>query len=328
VTTHISIGDARTAVRTALDLRESGWREVDIRRHLDEGVLRRIQRNRYVELSVWDRLWPESRHRLEIVAVAEEMRGGSAAVSHQSAIALQGGPLYRHAPAAVHVTVPGPARISSRARLIRHHDRLAEDDVVLVDGIRCTTLERAVFDVARTLSFESAVAAADAALRSVAMRDRVYDQAAAAEWRDRMRERAARSRGARGVRQAVRVIEFTDGRAESPGESDTRVKLARLGFRDLQLQMRVSSPSGGFYEIDLGAASVRCFFEFDGETKYRDEAMRSGRSIEDVMLAEKQREDWIRGVTQWRMCRVMTPHLATIDSFAARLASFHIHAPH
>lgn len=59
------------------------------------------------------------------------------------------------------------------------------------------------------------------------------------------------------------------------------------------------------------------FWEFDGEGKYRDRALRAGKSLEDVLLAEKRREDAIRGVTQWRLCRGGFRDIATPETLAA-----------
>jgi hypothetical protein len=46
-----------------------------------------------------------------------------------------------------------------------------------------------------------------------------------------------------------------------------------------------------------------------------------------VLLDEKRREDWIRGVTQKRFVRVEDPHIVTTEALAARLAGFGIRLP-
>lgn len=107
----------------------------------------------------------------------------------------------------------------------------------------------------------------------------------------------------------------------------SRLQLHRLGFRDLDLQVAVAGPRGSDYFVDIGLRQVRTFWEFDGEVKYRDVAMRQGRSIEDVVLDEKRREDWIRGVTQWRLCRGGFADIATPETLAARLSAFGVHPP-
>ena len=225
------------------------------------------------------------------------------------------------------MTVPVGTRTSSRPGLRRHHDRLPDDDVDTLFGIRCTSLERTTFDLARTLSMEAAVAVADAALSRAAMVAREYDALAAEGWRERMLERCARSRGMRGIRQAELVIRFADGRSESPGESVGRLQLSRLGFQRIRLQVPVPGPSGHTYRVDLEIEDVRTFFEFDGHAKYLEESLRSGRTLERVLLDEKRREGWIRGTTQKRFVRVESSHIVTPSALAKRLAAFGVVPP-
>jgi hypothetical protein len=320
-------GDARAVLRDRADLGAGGWTDRDLRRALASGSVRRIQRNQYVTAEDWESLWPESKHLVEVVAAAREMRGGPGAMAYASAGVSHALPLYRYRPSRVEMTGGRTHRASSRGGLLRHHEELVDDDIVEIDGMLCTSLERTVFDLARTLPWEAAVAVADAALRRVSVSERVLDAAAAEEWRERMRIRVNAAQGRRGVRQAARVIEFADGRAELPGESVSRVQLARLGYAGIELQVPVGSPTGGTYEVDLGLRGARTFWEFDGKGKYLDEAKRSGKTLEQVLLEEKRREDWIRGVTQWRFCRGGDADIVTPQTLASRLAAFGVPAP-
>ncbi|WP_341997416.1 hypothetical protein MRBLWH7_003833 [Microbacterium sp. LWH7-1.2] len=301
--------------------------EREIARAVADGELRRLQRNRFVAESVWSDLWPESRHLVELSAAAAEMRAGGGVAAYESAGVLHALPFYRHIPDAVHFTLPSSRGMPSRPGLRRHRDRLPDDHIDVLFGIRCTSLERTVFDLVRTLSPEAAIAAADAALRQVAMRKDGYDEAAAEAWRERMIELCGRSRGMRGIRQAEAAIRFVDGRSESPGESVSRLQLSRLGFRRLMLQVAVPGPSGKDYSVDIEIEDVRTFFEFDGKGKYLDEAMRSGRTLEQVLLDEKRREDWIRGGTQKRLVRAESAHIVTPEALAQRLSAFAVRPP-
>ncbi|MCP2636378.1 hypothetical protein K0817_007320 [Microbacterium sp. HD4P20] len=324
---HITIDQAERVVLTRESLQRSRWKDRQIARALTDSTLRRLQRNRYVLGAEWNDLWPESRHLLEVVAAFGEMRDGDAVASHDSGAAVWALPLYRHVPSEVHVTIPGGRHVPSRLGLRRHTDSLPNEDVTTVDGYRVTTLERTAFDLARTVSFEAAVAAADAALRRFAFVNGIYDVDAAQQWRDRMLARAARAVGARGVRQAVEVIGIADGRAESPAESVGRAQLIRLGFQRIGLQVVVRGPDGKRWWIDIEIEDAKTFLEVDGASKYKDEALRSGRSLDDVILEEKRREDWIRGTTQHRFVRADDKHVATPEALAARLAAFGIRIP-
>lgn len=325
---HISLEQARGLVVSRASLRRDRWTDRQIAAGVGDGALQRLQRGRYVRSAEWNALWPESRHLLEVTAAFAEMNGGGAVASHESAAVIWGLPLYRHEPAAVHVTIPDGKHVTSRAGLRRHHDALPDADVAFRGDFRVTGLDRTVLDLARTVPFETAVAAADAALRVVASAARKYDLAAAAEWRERMRRRVTGSRGARGVRQAAEVIEFADGRSESPSESVARVQAARLGFTRIGLQIPVPSPHGTLWWVDLELEEVGAFLEIDGIGKYDDAALRSGRTLQEVLLAEKRREDWIRGTTRKHLVRAEPQHVRTPEALAERLASFGIRLPH
>jgi hypothetical protein len=223
--------------------------------------------------------------------------------------------------------MPRASRISSGDDVFRHAHRLPDEDVMSVGGLRCTTLARTVFDLIRVLPAEAALAAADAAMRSVALVGREYDESAAQQWRSEIDARLLRASGARGIRQARWIAELMDGRAQLPGESVSRLQLIRLGFRSIALQVPVRAPAGGWYFVDLGLEEVAAWAEFDGESKYLDEALRSGRSLEAVLLAEKQREDWIRGTTGRSVARWGDAHIASPRALAARLGAFGIRPP-
>lgn len=313
-------------LRSRRDLLWHGWRERAIDAAVRDGSLRHIRRGWYLAGDGWDELWPEGAHLAHVLAVARDS-GGGGVMSHLSAAVLWDLPVYRSSMARVHMTVPPASRISSGPDVMRHSAPLGPDDIAVRHGIRCTSLRRTVFDVVRTTSPENAVACADAAERMMMLRGREWDLDAREAWRRGMTELLATAAGVRGVRQARRVLEFADGRAQLPGESVSRLQLVRLGFATPELQVRVAGPNGDDYFVDFGLREVRTLGEFDGETKYTDEAMLRGIPLAEVVLAEKRREDWIRGVTQWRFVRWGDGHCATPARLAARLASFGVVPP-
>jgi hypothetical protein len=101
--------------------------------------------------------------------------------------------------------------------------------------------------------------------------------------------------GSRGVRNARRVLDIADGRVQLPGEAISLMYLLDLGFARPRLQVPVAVPSGTEYFVDFGLDDADVWGEFDGRAKYLDPAMRrAGESVEDAVLREKSREDWIR----------------------------------
>ncbi|PRB11768.1 hypothetical protein [Microbacterium sp. MYb62] len=313
-------------VRSRTDLLQHGWTDRRITAAVREGALFAFRRGWFIASADREKLWPEQRHHAHVIAVARDARG-PAVMSHASAAVLWGLPLYAMRLARVHMTTATPRRISSAPDVFRHVAPLPSSDVTVRGGIRCTSLSRTVFDLIRTLPVPAAVAATDAAERQMADRQWEWDLDAVVAWRRGLGERLSEAGGARGIRQARWVAEFADGRAQLPGESVSRLQLRRLGFADPELQVPVDGPDGRQYFVDFGLADVRSFGEFDGKTKYVDEALRSERTLEQVLLAEKQREDWIRGRTQWGFARWGSEHIATPATLATRLASFHITPP-
>ncbi|MCC4907872.1 type IV toxin-antitoxin system AbiEi family antitoxin domain-containing protein [Microbacterium sp. cx-59] len=243
--------------------------------------------------------------------------------SHLTAAALHGLPVYGVRDRNVHTIVPD-SRPRAPQGVVRHRGALDEGDIVERVGLRCTSLVRTVADVARTSERETSVCVADAALRLVAM-SRTYDADRAQELRAAA---AGIARGsAHGIWRAERVLEFADGRAQLPGESISRIRLAQLGFARPDLQVRVAGPHGQYFFVDFGLDDVHALGEFDGLGKYTNPDVRSGRDLERTLLEEKAREDWIRGTTGRPLARWGWDHIGSAQSLGTRLAAFGLVPP-
>ncbi|MDR2322480.1 MAG: hypothetical protein LBE60_12620 [Microbacterium sp.] len=283
--------------------------------------LERIRPGVYAHRQDWAAATPEGR----VIARAHALGliSDDAVFSHETAAALHGLPLFRPDRTRVHLTV-AQARPGSAVGTIRHRGSVPEEEIVEIRGLRCTTLERTVADVARTAGFESAVVVADSALRARCVAGpATYDEDAATGIRDAAHGIAQRF--AHGRRRADRVLAFADGRAQLPGESISRIRLAELGFRSIRLQAEVPGPHGSYFvDFALDDPAVMAFGEFDGAVKYADADMLAGRSSAEVFDEEKQREDWIRGATQRRFARWGWGHIETAPLLGRRLAAFGI----
>ena len=292
---------------------------------MDRGDLHRVHRGTYVDGEVWSDLWPEGRQLLRLLAVRRASPGDGPVFSHVSAAALWGLPLVGRFSDDVHTLIRGRRHTRTEAGVVHHATSVEATDVVERDGVRCTSLTRTVFDLARTLDPEAAVAIGDAALRLVSVQEHDVDDEAAAAWREGIDRLCAP--GLRGVRRARWVSEFADGRAQLPGESVSRLQLYRLGFRDVELQVPITGADGARYFADFGFRRSRAFGEFDGEAKYLEPALRAALTTVDAVLAEKRREDDIRGVSGWRVVRWGAAHIRTANDLGARLAAFGIRPP-
>jgi len=323
------VSEVRACLASRDDLERRGTSTREIAAAARGGSLVRVDRGWYVDAERWRAAHTEERHLLRVVAAEERRIGGSELVfSHASAAVLWELPLFRSAPHRVHLSgraASGHVR-ASEPLVARHEVVVPARDTAVRQGITCTGLARTVADVLRAASFETGLSLADAALHRTAWSRNHYDEDAAEDLRRDVADRLPR--GGRGVRRARRVLELADGRAASPGESVSRLYLVDLGFAVPRLQVPIAAPGRGFFYADFGLDDVDAWGEYDGEGKYTDPAMRgAGVDIEQVVLEEKRREDWIRGTTGRRVVRWGKANIVTAAHLATRLRAFGIHPP-
>ncbi len=321
---HATIDDITEHLISSRRLQDEGWSSRSLREAIAAGPLHHVRRGWYIARSCWNELSPESRHRAEVVAAAYSAAGSDPVFSHVSAAVLWGLPLYRVRPTRVHV-MTAPNRRHSIDGILRHEGALPPSDICHIDGIRCTSLARTVFDVMRTVTAEAALALTDAALASVGGEPWDFDDDAADSLLGELAARARRP-GARGILQARRVVDIADGRAQLPLESVTRYRLHQLGFARPRLQVPVLRSDGGRFWMDIAVDQSQTFLECDGRGKYLDDGLRGERSTDEVVLAEKDREDWVRGVTGWRIARVRSEHVVTPDAAASHFRAMGLFA--
>lgn len=178
------------------------------------------------------------------------------------------------------------ASTSSRTNgmVVRHH--LRGITPVQVGNIACAPLESTMIDCIRECDFRCALAIADSALR-----------AASASVRDVTRNVLEMCRSSNAREYAVDVLSYADGRAENGGESYARAVMIEQGVMVPQLQVEHYDPiTQTRYRDDFewNLASGRVAGELDGKQKYESIALEQGRTIDDVILAERQRESRLR----------------------------------
>ena len=98
-----------------------------------------------------------------------------------------------------------------------------------------------------------------------------------------------------GHHRASKIIAFADSRAESVGESISRLRMAQLGIPEPKLQVVIPQLSHRFgIRVDFEIAQLRTVVEFDGRIEY-GRLLKPGQDGGDVVFEEKRREDAIRG---------------------------------
>lgn len=268
-----------------------GFDHAELGRMQRRGELSRVRRGAYSSEPLPERAaGPEvdERHRKLILATAPQLLPG-AVVSHGSAAVLHGLPVWPESVTQVHVTRSRSTGAKRRSLVEVHGATLSAEQTALVNGIPTTSLARTVLDLGRTLPFEQAVAAGDAALRrGLSIGDIEYALLGMEHWP--------------GVRRARRATGFMDEDSESAGESVSRVRAMEDGLPRPTLQRRIYDPNGCLVaRTDFCWEEQRTVAEFDGMVKY-GRLLKPGQSIADVIFAEKQREDALRDLG-WQVVR-------------------------
>lgn len=266
------------------------------------GSVHRVRRGAYILGTVWNAAAPWERDLLRIDAHAAS-RGTPATYSHMTAARLLGCSVW-DVGERIHVTVPYAS--SSRSHgpdVAAHRQPVGDDDLVglLRSGkvLRLTSLNRTVADCARVLDLERGAVIGDHALRLGASIQGIA-------------EAAERSGMVRGSRRLARLLEVLDARSESPGETRTRIALARAGLPTPELQFEVVTEEG-LFRADFAWPELRVLLEFDGQSKYF-----AYRPAAEVLLAERRRENALVAAG-WIIVRVRWAELSTPEVIAARV---------
>lgn len=278
---------AMDRIQLSKDLTEQGYSYAEIARKARRAELVRVRRGAYADPPESE-LRPRAMH-LRLLAATLGQSSPDAVVSHVSAAALHGLPIWTEHLGRVHLTRDRAGQGKVRRYVQIHGARLAPSDIVDVEGFRVTSVARTVVDLACTLSMLQAVSVGDAALRAGLRREALTEVLAQAGRRH-------------GVADARRCIAFLDPRAESPGESMSRVVLFQQGMPAPEPQFEVFDAGHFVARSDFGWEKFRTLGEFDGKVKYGQLLLKPGQSPEDALFEEKQREDALRDLG-WQVVR-------------------------
>ena len=262
-----------------------------------EGVIIRLRRGMYASAQDYNAKDDAGKHLLHARAALAAQRG-TVALTGPSAAALHGFALYEQDLTTVHLLRLDRGS-SHRAAKINHHvvTQDIHEDLGIYDGIAAVNPARAVWEVASRSSLEGGVVTADSAL---------HQDPALREVIEELQERFAYFPGSRRARLAIKLA---DPRAESPGESVTRVQFHRFDIPMPELQYRVFDSYGSLIGIsDFCWEERRHLAEFDGKIKYQ-RLLRPNETVAECVIREKKREDAmradLRGMTRFVWSEVM-----------------------
>lgn len=294
-----------------------------LRRGVLSGRMVRVVPGAFVKADLWSELLPLERHRVKVLATARRMRS-EVVFSHHAAAALWGIRMLRNWPRTVDVTLERATGGRSDGLLRRHCRGFEGIEVTRVNGLLVTTPAQTVVDLALRFPFPDAVVAMDSALH----RKRSPEALATP---NEVLQRVLASEGRRGWRRALVAANFSTPLSDSPEESHSRVQLHLLGFPEPELQREFRDSQGFVAQTDFYWPEFDHVGESDGRSKYTDPALRNGRTAEEVMIAERNRENRLRrlvkGLSRWepadlypaaKLFRILTE--AGLPSSGARLS--------
>ena len=287
-----------------------------LRRAEQNGQVRRCLGHCFARPSYWERLSPEARHLNTLRAMKN--RKSNVIFTHTSAALVHGLAVSRARLSEVHVATAKKAHSRSHDWLKRHV--ILRDKSVVVNGIRVTSFERTVYDCLLELPFDEALAVADSALRKEGVtRKHLEEEFERFAWHVVDGHRP------------LEILALANPLSENGGESMARAQMLLCGFVEPKLQVEHEDPINPRkkYRVDFQwdlSDTESIVGELDGHDKYVDPAMTGGRTTEDVLLAERQRESRILGSGGIRVVRFTYAQMRDASYFENLLDTYGV--PH
>lgn len=254
------------------------------------GVYIRIRQGAYCHADLWETKSPVDCH-LARTHAAQDLTPGPTAISHVSALAQYGCPLWDVPLDMVHLTRLDKGSSRREAGVVHHDGRVSPQEVVTHNGRKVTSPTRSTLDALTILSLESSVVAGDWMLeQALTTHAELWaGQQAMTGWPGTLPLRIR--------------IGCLDGRSKSVAESRARNLFKRMGIPTPELQYYIYDKDGRLVAItDFAWPSHNVYGEMDGKVKY-GRLLKPGQDPGDVVFAEKRREDDVRRVTNGTMVR-------------------------
>ncbi|KAA8885030.1 hypothetical protein F3087_29715 [Nocardia colli] len=298
------------------DALAKGFSDGELRRLIARCGLLRLRPGAYLEAESYRAMDQEARYHVLVHATAGHL-SAPAVISHQSAAAVHGLPLWGLPLDTVHVTRQRSGGGHRGKHLHVHCAPFEDEDVAEVGSLLVLSPARTIADIARNVGLQQAVAIGDAAARQFGSTRESFCRALTY---------AARRPG---YRAALRAIGMLDGRSESIGESRSRVVLNDLDLPSPELQTTILDDAGRFVaRVDFCFDELGIIGEFDGKVKYGSE-LNPGEDPGRTLYREKLREDRLRDlgweVARWTWSDLDTP--ATLDARFRRAIARTAHRP-
>jgi hypothetical protein len=255
-----------------------------LRRAVEAGAWVPVAPGAYADGAGWRALDSIERHRLRVVESGRRLQRGTV-VSHFAAAAVWGIDMPGAWPRSVDVRV-ARATGGRSSGVVRRHAIGDECASVAWDRLRLTTPAQTAIDIARVSTFLTGVAVMDQALWE-------RRPGGALATRTEMELLIART-PQRGDGKVHRALAASATLSDNVRETQSRLVIARLGFPAPRLQERRVLRTGRVVFADLYFPDHDHWCEIDGRAKYRDPRFLGGRTPEQAVIDEKNRENEIR----------------------------------
>lgn len=285
---------------------ELGYDDGALRRARRAQVIHRVRHGAYVFGDTWASLDDRHRHLVTCAAVLRAT-GTAAVVSHISAVAAFGLPLWELSLEEVHLTRMERQTGRSGAGVRQHHGQIRECDITTVHALPVTSAARTALDLTTLTDVEHALPVICEMLRRelTTVADLQCESDAA--------------RHVPGTLASELVIRLADARLESVGECRCWHMFFRNALPMPQPQFEVFDTWGVLLgRVDFAWPEHKVFVEFDGTEKYL-KYRKEGESVLDAVRREKRREESICRATGWRCIRLTWADLYEPERTCARI---------
>lgn len=274
-----SLSRLHSLILTPDRLRREGLDPNRVTHWVSRGILTRVRHGVYVRTEDLDGLRHEDRHRLAILAYAAAAR--SRPVFCRESAALLHGFALLSPPRRIHVLSGGAH--GHRAKDVSVH-RPKEAAVEEIAGLRATDVVSTLVDCALGLPRDEALVVIESALWASRCGGDGFPDLA--EERTALETEVLERLGGetrRGARSAQSWAALIGSLSESPGESATKAVLW-----DHRLPKPVQQYRIGTHRTDFAWPDQKVILEFDGETKYAEDAHAAA-----VVRAERRRQQYL-----------------------------------
>jgi len=248
---------------------ERGWTRHSLRRAVDEGVVSHVLTDVYLLGR------PELTLELRLACIKLVLPPHAVAVDRLAAwlwdVELTTSPAGEPLPLDIFV-LRGHTRLRRTGAASGERD-LAPEDLVMLDGILVTSPARTALDLACRLGRQDALAALDGFARVHGLEEA------------HLMRLLPRFRGRRGIVKARGLIPLMDGRAESSGESLTRLAIIDADLPAPLPQHWITIAGVPTYRLDLAYPRFKILVEYNGQAFHTEDVDRK---------ADEARHAWLR----------------------------------